>query len=242
MKALNVFISLLLIFIILLFIISMISIFYSNTFNDFMLQKPKTNQLISFCIKHVIQIHSHFIMFSLVLSFILYFSFTDISLFKSKNYILAIMALPILFSLLLYYYQYQVLPSFLKSSTYGILKDNNMMSLHKILIPVSTYGLAFAVFIVVPLCILFNNKNWYLQTMLLLSLILPVLFRLNKLYEQFILNIFHSLHLFRDPLKPNEGILILSYILFGYFLFKFIGPLKKLKSRIDLGQVRKIHH
>lgn len=200
------------------------------------------NKLLHTLYTHLIGSHRYFISFSLFITFLVYFAFVDLKIYKVKKYRIAILALPLLICIGIYYYINFLLPNnsniILQTITPSSIYENNQFALY----PIKTYHLSFLVFIIIPGAVLFNNKDWYLKTVIfLLIYTIGVLF-IFKYINQWVLKLLISVKNIKGFPPSNEMILAILYVPIGLLILNMADSIRQIKARIDLGKVKKIQH
>lgn len=243
MKHINIFFEIIFIFFIVLLFTSLFFLFFTDILKDIVLSSSTVLLFLNSLYKNLISVYKYVIMFSLFLAFSFYYAFVDLKIFKVRNFIFAIIAVPLLICSGLYYLEHY----------YSGLTTNFMLA--KFITPFSTYTyasmvyypvkiyyLSFLVFIIIPGAILFNNKDWYLKTVFFMILYLMASLFIFKHFNKLLLNLLKNIDNLKGFPSSSEIILSAVYIPIGIYIFKLADSIRKIKSRIDLGKVKKIQH
>ncbi len=123
-------------------------------------------------------------------------------------------------------------------------KDENRMK-NLIFSPIGFSKYFFILFLILPVAVLFNNKNWVLKAIIFFSITLPVLLLLVAYYDKLCINVCSNFNIklikgMSSELFKNEFLLSMSYIVLGIFLFGFIGKIKDLIPRIEVEKIKRI--
>ncbi len=106
MKQFNIFINLILISIFILFSVVFTYILINEPLLGFILKSHTTLRNIFFLFLYkIIHLHSDFVIFSLGLSFILFYGFSPISLFKAAHYKIFILTAPLILAISVFYFE-----------------------------------------------------------------------------------------------------------------------------------------
>lgn len=300
MRQINIFINLFFLFLIILLILTLTH----TLFNNKILQIIENKNFIRYILYNIIVNYNQFIIFALALTFILYYGFSPISLFKSKHYRIFIITPALLLTFGIFYFEnfyftkknkfiseikkiendalknidYKkflndkieklngnffiilkdkknvtgfyidnekinyLTPQIIRKNILDEIKSRKQTNWEKIKYPFNAiYIYIFLIFILIPLALLFNNENWYLRTAIFLIITLPLYILAFKYLNKFIFNLKIKIQLpFWLPVKINELLLILIYIIIGNFLFKLADSLRNIKARIELEKVKRI--
>lgn len=243
MKHINIFFEIIFIFFIVLLFTSLFFLFFTDILKDIVLSASTVLLFLNSLYKSLISVYKYVIMFSLFLTFSFYYAFVDLKIFKVRNFIFAIIAVPVLICFGLYYFDHccsGLTADFILAKFITPFSTYTYASM--VYYPVKIYYLSFLVFIIIPGAILFNNKDWYLKTVFFMILYLMASLFIFKHFNKLLLNLLKNI----DNLKglPPSGEIILSavYIPIGIYIFKLADSIRKIKSRIDLGKVKKIQH
>lgn len=244
MNQIKIILSLLMLFALILAVLCLAVIVASPLFPAFISARPEPASALTFIFRQFVAIHRHFFLFSLFAAFLLYYSFMDLEMVKSKNYMISILLVPLAVSAALYL-AVNFHPLFLKGAPSGRIISSYIAHyppLKAIIYdPALPHHYAFLLFIFIPACLLANYRKWPLLTALMLLAVIPAVFLLFRFYNMLILNLLSSAKSIRPFFKTGEIALALSYIPIGYYLLKLADRTKKIKERIDLGKIRKIH-
>lgn len=104
------------------------------------------------------------------------------------------------------------------------------------------FPFAFLLFIFIPLALLFNNRNWYLRTIIFLIIAVPLYLYAFGYFNKLIFSIKLNIKLPVKWLNINDIILSISYIIIGNILFKIADSVRNIKTRIKLEKVKRISH
>lgn len=141
-----------------------------------------------------------------------------------------------------------ITPLFLKNYTATKYVINNINIKQKniwgsIKFPINKiYYFAFIIFIIIPFSLLFNNRGWYLKTIIFLSIFLPLLLIVFHYYNNLVLNLLKKVKNIPDFPYTNDFIVSITYILLGKFIFNFVDKIRNLRPRIDIAKVKRIQH
>lgn len=104
------------------------------------------------------------------------------------------------------------------------------------------FPFVFLIFIFIPLALLFNNRNWYLRTIIFLIIAVPLYLYAFTYFNKLIFSIKLNIKLPVKWLDINDIILSISYIIIGNILFKIADSVRNIKTRIELEKVKRISH
>lgn len=245
MKQVNIFFSLVIIFLFILTGLSLIFILNSQIFSIYLQKTTTINQLISFIFFNLKYIHIRFVIAALFFTFIIYYSFIDLINFKSRNYVFEVIVCPLLLSALIYYLEnfQPFFLNFILNKKIQLFWDNeiNLVVFKNLIYGLKIYYFIFLIFIIIPLCLTLNNKNWYLKTLVYLFIVIPLIVYLSQYFNTFILHLTQNVKNYKNFPDTKEIILSLCYIALGIYLFKVADQIRNIKTRINLEKVRKIH-
>ncbi len=315
MRQLNIFISLLLIFIFVLITTTILYIFSNNSLSLLIELKMPISQIGLYILHKIILLHKNFVIFSLVITIILFYGFSEISLFKSRHYRTFILIIPLLLSFAIYYtenfyLQYSdtkirikknidykniflnrikiyktekgdnlkiVISKINRSRIYGFaIYENKLYKIKRLQFNINKnsirlltddnkkiditlytpdlskwesiffstkdiHNYIFILFILIPLALLFNNRLWYLRTLIFLIISTPLYIYAFQYLNKALFSINLNLKFTSKFITVNEIIVLIIYILIGNFLFKFADSVRNIKPRIDIAKVKKIN-
>lgn len=245
MKHLNIFVITLIIFLIILFLSSLLFLINTPELEKYLKTLPTLVKTALFLLNHIIQIHSYFIVFSLFITFSVYYAFIDLEIFRVRNYILAIIIIPIIICTGIYYFENYIFKELFQFKTSVMLSPAANYYTVSNINDLKIYHFAFLIFIVIPGAVLLNNRKWYLKTVMFLLIYLILTVNIFKYVNSFILDLLDKIEMLKDLKKSlviKELILSIVYLPIGISLFKAADSIHKIRKRIDLGKIKKIQY
>ena len=251
MNQVNIFFQIVIIFIIALFLATLFFLINTPEFEKYLDTSPDLSGVLQFIFQNVMNLHLYFIIFSLLITFAIYYSFVNLKEFKVYNYILAIIGVPVIICIGIYYFENSLFKELYQFKSSIVISTVNDSSALRFINDLKIYHLSFIVFIVIPGAILLNNEKWYLKTFLFLLIYLVLTLYVFKYVNKFILTKLEPIDLLKKWGKisilkrmPDIKELVLSiiYIPIGIYLLKVADSMRKIKRRIDIGRIKKIQH
>ena len=251
MNHVNIFFSVIIIFLIVLFLTGFIFVLSSPEFEKYIKSSSSFTNSLKFLIDHIIKLHPHFIIFSLFITFALYYAFIDLKQFHTWYYILLITTVPLILCAGIYYFEnyiFDQLYKFKSSIIVSSLSDNCSVN---IISELKIYLFSFIIYIIIPSALLFNNRKWYLKTVIFFLVYLILVMYGFKYVNEFILNLagkinipkgFNKNPLFKSLPEMKEIILVIIHILIGLNIFRAADSVRGIRKRIDVGKIKKIQH
>ncbi len=243
MRYLGIFFEIILILCVVLVISSILSLINTPFFLNTMKNLFTIQEFGKFIFINFINIYRYVFLFSLFITFSIYFSLVDLKLFKVRSYMLAILAVPFLICAGAYYIDNYVLPSMSNFMASVFVSPFSTFSYYKILFyPIKIYHFSFLIFIVIPGAVLLNNRNWHLKTLIFLIIYLGLTLFLVQYINRYVLNWLKFIKNIKGFPPVNEMILSVIYIPAGIYFLNLADSIRKIRSRIDVGKIKKIQH
>ncbi|MBU1077621.1 MAG: hypothetical protein KKH98_10035 [Spirochaetes bacterium] len=245
MKHIGIFFEIILIFLVVLLFSGIVYLFNTDVLTEQIKKFTSTGNFFELLYKNLLRVYKYLILFSLFITFSMFYSFIDLRIYNVKSFGLAILAVPLIICSIIFYLENYYLGSLTNSRSIlsvFITPFSNISQNSIIYYPVKIYYLSFLIFIVVPGAVLLNNRGWYLKTVLFLIFYLALSLFLFKYFNRFVLHLFRSIRNFKGFPPSNELILTILYIPFGILILSLADSIRKIKPRIDIGKVKKIQH
>ena len=249
-NAVNIFIKIIIIFLIILTLSSLFYIIHSPEFELFLKKSPSLSQVSNFLYQNIISLHPLFVIFSLLLTFLMVYTFIDLKVFHIRRYILAILAIPIIICAGIYYFEHYIFKG-LFSFKSAIPVPMDSLLLISFTDPLKIYFFSFLIFIIIPGAVLVNTETWRLKSLIFLFGYLFVIFYIFKYFNPWFMDILNKTKalntVYKYPIMKKlpeirELILTVIYIPAGIYILKIADSIHKIRKRINLGEIKKIQY
>jgi len=250
MDQINLFFRVFILFLIVLIFSTLVFLIQSLEFETFFSTPKSFSDAVSYISRALLNYHGHFVVISLLIAFGFFYTFVDLKEFKVRNYIIGILFVPVILCAGLYYFENYKWAALLKIQLSTITLKHDTYSI-KFINEIKIYYLAFLVFFVVPCAVLFNNKNWYLRSLLFLMIVLgPSLYGSQYLNKLFLTKIdlisavekLAKISIMKKISNIQEIILTILYLVIGIYILKLADFIHKIRKRLDIAQIKKIQH
>ena len=247
MSHLKIFIFVLTIFLIVLFLSGCVFLISSPDFAQYLKKNADPAVTLKVLMKHCIKFHPYFVIFALLISFSIFYAFADLELFRHRYYRLAVVAVPMVLFIGIYYFENYIFPGLYQFKSFiraPLACDDHIIG---IINNLKLYHFSFLMFIVIPGALLCNNRSWHLKTVIFFLAYLILMIYGFKFINKFILAQLDKIAILKNIKWKSTSsvadlILFHIHIIIGMNLFKLADSVRKIRKRIDIGKIKKIQH